>query len=89
MSKILLGFVALAALYILFSAWRYRREAKTVMDVLRQHGPLTGLELVRDHGIARSHVYLVLNRLEQDGRIEGCKPKSADYAHQKAWKIKG
>ena len=85
---VLFGFGAFTVLCVLFDAWRYRRATKAVMDLLREHGPLTGLELSRDHGISRSHVYLILNRLEADGMIEGCKPKNPVYEKQKAWRIK-
>lgn len=84
---VLFGFGAFMVLVVLWDAWRYRRATKQVMDLLRKDGPLTGLELSQK-GIPRSHVYLILNRLEQDALIVSCQPRHPVYGSQKAWRVK-
>ena len=64
-----LAALALLALAIVFDALRYRRARRKVIRLLRQRGPMTGLELSQA-GIPRAHVYLLLNRLEEDGVVE-------------------
>lgn len=65
------GFTAIVlfVIAILIDALRYRLARRKVIGLLRQRGPMTGLELSQA-GISRSHVYLLLNRLEEDGVVK-------------------
>jgi DNA-binding transcriptional ArsR family regulator len=66
-----IGLVAiiLFVIAILVDAVRYRLARRKVIGLLRQRGPMSGLELSQA-GIPRAHVYLLLNRLEDDGVVE-------------------
>ena len=65
-----IGFVAITlfVIAILIDAIRYRLARRKVIGLLRQRGPMTGLELSQA-GISWAHVYLLLNRLEEDGVV--------------------
>lgn len=60
--------IILFVIAVLVDAVRYRLAQRKVIGLLRQRGPMTGLELSKA-GISPSHVYLLLNRLEEDGVV--------------------
>ena len=80
------AFGGFGVLVVLFDAWRYRRASRAVLRLLKHHGPMTGLELTRA-GISRAHIYLILNRLETDGKVERCWPWYPAYEKQQAYKV--
>ena len=59
---------------ILVDAIRYSRTEQRVMDTLQQRGAMTGLELVHAGAASRSHVYLVLRRLCDEGKVRRFNP---------------
>jgi hypothetical protein len=84
---VLFGLGGVTVLGVLWDAWRYWRATRAVMGLLKKRGPMDGLELVQQ-GIPRSHVYLILNRLEQDGLVDSFLSPTPAYRGQKKYKVR-
>jgi len=78
--------LVLTVLSILVDAWFYRRAHYRVLEALRERGPMTGLQLVREKVVSRAHVYLVLRRLEDNGKVEWDFAEDGDYEKQRKYK---
>lgn len=63
------------ALALLLSAMSFTKAENRVMRLLRERGSMTGLELVKSGAASRSQVYLVLDRLCEEGCVRRFSPK--------------
>ena len=68
--QITLVVLGLCALTIFLSEMRYRYAKRRLIQVLGEHGPLRGLQLVQQHGFRRGAIYVQLLRLQDEGVVE-------------------